>query len=76
MAEQLGVHPEALRHWIRQDQPNHGERFDQPTTAEADDLRQLRKENAELRRANETLKAASACFTSGLDPTRRRSERS
>ncbi|MEV4418137.1 transposase [Catellatospora sp. NPDC049609] len=39
LAGQLGVHPEALRNWIRQDQADHGERFDQPTTAEAEELR-------------------------------------
>ena len=73
LAEQLGVHPEALRNWIRQDEADHGERFDRPTTDEAEELRRLRKENAELRRANEILKAASAFFASELDPTRRRS---
>ncbi|MEU5950656.1 transposase [Micromonospora sp. NPDC047465] len=73
LAEQLGVHPEALRNWIRQDEADHGERFDRPTTDEAAELRRLRKENAELRRANEILKAASAFFASELDPTRRRS---
>jgi transposase len=73
LAQQLGIHPEALRNWIRQDQADHGERFDRPTTTEAEDLRRLRKENAELRRANEILKAASAFFASELDPTRRRS---
>jgi transposase len=73
LAEQLGVHHEALRNWIRQDEADHGERFDRPTTAEAEELRRLRKENAELKRANEILKAASAFFASELDPTRRRS---
>ena len=73
LAEQLGVHHEALRNWIRQDEADHGERSDRPTTAEAEELRRLRKENAELKRANEILKAASAFFASELDPTRRRS---
>ncbi|MEV0394966.1 transposase [Polymorphospora rubra] len=73
LAEQLGVHPEALRNWIRQDEADHGQRSDRPTTVEAEELRRLRKENAELRRANEILKAASAFFASELDPTRRRS---
>ncbi|MER7283756.1 transposase [Dactylosporangium sp. NPDC000244] len=73
LAEQLGVHPEALRNWIRQDEADHGERPDQPSTVESEELRRLRRENAELKRANEILKAASAFFASELDPTRRRS---
>lgn len=73
LAEQLGVHPETLRTWIRQDEADRGERDDRPSTSELEELRRLRKENAELRRANEILKAASAYFASELDPTRRRS---
>ncbi|MEV4418157.1 transposase [Catellatospora sp. NPDC049609] len=73
LAGQVGVHSEALRNWIRQDQADHGECFDQPATAEAEELRRLRREVAELCRANEVLKAASAFFASELDPTRRRS---
>jgi transposase-like protein len=38
--------------------------------------RRLVKENAQLRRANEILKAASAYFAAELDPARRRSGRS
>ena len=53
LAEQLGVHPEALRNWIRQDEADRGERDDRPTTKEAEELRRLRRENAELKRANE-----------------------
>ncbi len=73
LAEQLGVHPEALRSWIRQDEADRGERGDRPTTDESEELRRLRKENAELKRANEILKTASAFFAAELDPTRRRS---
>jgi len=35
--------------------------------------RRLRQKNAELRRVNEVLRAASAYFAQELDPTRRRS---
>jgi transposase-like protein len=73
LAEQLGVHHEALRNWIRQDQADVGERADRPTTDMLEENRRLRQENLELRRANEILKAASAYFASELDPTRRRS---
>jgi transposase len=62
-----------MRTWIRQDEADRGERTDRPTTTEAGELRRLRKENTELRRANEILKAASAYFAGELDPTRRRS---
>ncbi|MCE0768074.1 transposase [Pseudonocardia kujensis] len=72
LAEQLGVHHEALRNWIRQDQADHGERHDRPTSAETEELRRLRRENAELRRANEILKAASAFFAQEMDPIRKK----
>jgi transposase len=58
LAEQLGVHHEALRNWIRQDEADNGERFDLPTTTETEEVRRLREEVAELRRANEILKSA------------------
>ena len=73
LAEQLNVHHEALRNWIRQAEADAGERYDRPTTELAEENRRLAKENAELRRANEILKAASAYFAAELDPTRRRS---
>jgi transposase len=73
VARELGLNPETLRSWIRQDEADHGERGDRPTTAEQEELRRLRKENLELRRANDILRAASAYFAQELDPTRRRS---
>jgi transposase len=72
LARDLGVHHEALRNWIRQDEADHGERDDRLTTAEKEELAALRKENAELRRSCEILKAASAFIAQELDPTRRR----
>lgn len=72
LAEQLGMHHEALRNWIRQAEADHGDRHDPPTTAETEDLRRLRKENIELRRANEILKAASAFLAQEMDSTRRK----
>ena len=73
LAEQLNVHPEALRNWIRQAEADHCERDDRPTTAMIEENRRLARENAELRRVNEVLRAASAFFASEIDPTRRRS---
>jgi transposase len=67
LAGQLGVHPEALRNWIKQEQADQGDRTDVATTAELEELRRLRRENAELKRANEILKAASA-FRLGTRP--------
>ena len=73
LAEQLNVHHEALRNWIRQDQADQGERDDRPTSDMVAENRRLLKENAELRRVNEILKAASAFFAQECDPTLRRS---
>jgi transposase len=73
LAEQLNVHPEALRNWIRQDQADRGERDDQPTTGMIEENRRLRREVAELKRVNDVLRAASAYFAAEIDPTRRRS---
>ena len=72
LAEQLGVHHEALRNWIRQDEADRGERDDRRTTDMAEENRRLRREVVELRRANEILKAASAYFAAELDPRPRR----
>jgi transposase len=57
VARELGLNPETLRTWIRQEEADRGERGDRPTTAEVEELRRLRKENTELRRANETSHA-------------------
>ena len=71
VARQLGIHPEALRTWIRQDEADRGERHDRPTTELAEENRRLRRENAELKRVNEVLRGASAYFAQELGPTRR-----
>ena len=70
VARDLGVHKEALRTWVRQAEADGGRRRDRLTTVEREEITALRKENAELRRANEILKAASAYFARELDPTR------
>jgi transposase len=73
LAEQLGVHPEALRNWIRQDEADRGERTDRPATDMVEENRRLRRENAELKRVNEVLRAASAYFAAEIGPARRTS---
>ncbi|MEH0475128.1 transposase [Streptomyces scabiei] len=72
LAVDLGVHPEALRGWIRQAEADAGERDDRLTTDERAELAALRKENAQLKRANDVLRTASAFFAAQLDPTRPR----
>jgi transposase len=71
LAQQLGVHHEALRNWVRQAEADKGERDDRPSTDMLAENRRLAKENAELRRVNEVLRAASAYFASEIGPTRR-----
>ena len=60
IAEELGSNRETLRSWVRQAQADGGQRTDLWSTDERQELKRLRKELAELRRANEILKAASA----------------
>ena len=72
VAQDLGIHKESLRNWVRQAEADSGRRRDLLTSEERDELRQLRKEVAELRRANAILKDASVYFAQALDPTRRR----
>jgi transposase len=75
VARDLGVHHEALRTWVRQAEADRGERDDRLSTAERDELGHLRRENAELRRANEILKAASVFFAQEIDRPRTRPSR-
>jgi transposase len=70
VARDLGVHPEALRKRVRQAQADAGVRRDVLTSEEREEIRRLRKENYELRRANEILKSASLFFATELDPDR------
>jgi len=71
VARKLGIGPETLRNWIKQDAADRGERGDLPTTVEREVVRQLRRENEDLKRVNEILRLASSFFASELDQTRR-----
>ena len=64
------MHPETLRKKVRQAQADSGARPDLPSTAEREEIRKLRQENFELRRANEILKSASVFFAKERDPDR------
>ena len=70
VAADLGMHPETLRKHVRQAQADSGARTDLLSSEEREEIRRLRKENFELRRANEILKSASVFFAKELDPDR------
>jgi transposase len=73
VARQLGITTaETLRKWVRQAQINAGTRPG-VSSDEAAEVKRLRRENAELRRANEILKAAAAFFGAELDRPQRSS---
>ena len=59
IADELGIHPEALRTWVRQAEVDQGTRPG-TTTAEAERIKEPALEVRELRRANAILKSASA----------------
>ncbi len=61
VASKIGCQPETLRIWVRQAERNQGLRPG-PTTDDKARLKQLEKENRELRQANEILRKASAFF--------------
>jgi transposase len=66
VARELGIGTESLRNWLKQAEIDCGRR---PGTSAADKERiaQLERENRELRRANDILKAASVFFATELD---------
>ena len=78
VARDLGIHREALRQWVRQADADTGRRRDLLTSDEREELRRLRKGNAELRRANAILKTLpsisrrSSTRPGEGDPLRRR----
>ena len=66
IAKQLGVGVESLRQWVNQAEVDAGRR-DGTTRADAQRIAELERENRELRRANDILKAASVFFATELD---------
>jgi transposase len=72
VAADLGINHETLRQWLRQDEADNGSRADRLASNERQELATLRRENRELRRANEILKAASVFFARELDQPRPR----
>ena len=66
VARQLGYGVESVRSWVRQAEIDAGARAG-VTSAESEELRRLRQENRELRRANEILQRAATFFGAELD---------
>jgi transposase len=63
----VGIVPDMLPTWCKQSDIDTG-RAPGVTTSEAEELKKLRQENKELKRANEILLAASSLFARELDP--------
>ena len=71
VAEKLGIgSTETLRKWVRRAEVDAGQRPGL-TSEEHAEIKRLKRENAELRRANEILKAASSFFAAELDRPQR-----
>jgi transposase-like protein len=66
----VGVGPETLRKWVLQAQVD-AQQSPGVTTAEQQRIKQLERENRDLKEANEILKAASIFFARELDPRHR-----
>ncbi|GAA4937092.1 transposase [Actinomycetospora succinea] len=73
VAEKRGIgSTETVRLWVRQVEIDGGTRTG-TTSEDSEELKRLRRENAELRRAKHILKAASAFFAAEIDRPHRRS---
>ena len=70
VARQLGYGEESLRRWVAQAEIDAGARVG-VSTAESEELKKLRQENRELRRANEILQRAAVFFGAELDRRQR-----
>jgi transposase len=67
VAAEVNVSGETLGKWVRQAEVDAGARVG-ASSEDTEELRRLRRENVELRRANEILKASSVFFVRELDP--------
>ena len=71
VAKHLGVHPEVVRSWVRAEEKGQrpsGERVVGSDVDKEARIAELERENRELRRANDILKAASAFFAQEMNP--------
>ena len=72
IAAEIGLPAETLRKRVRQAEADQGLRPDLPSNEEREEIRRLKSEVAELRKANEILRAASVFFATELDGGRTR----
>lgn len=71
IAQEFGCAAQTLQGWVRQAEIDGGVRPG-TSTSDAERIKELERENRELRRANDILKAASAFFARELDAQPRR----
>ena len=62
VAESLGMSGQSLRNWVRQEQLDRRERDDGLTSAEREELRELRRKVRRLEQERDILKRATALF--------------
>lgn len=67
VAESLAVSQQTLRNWAKQEQADRGERHDTLTSAERDELRELRRRVKRLEQERDILKRATALFARGAE---------
>lgn len=67
IGQRVGVNPDTLRGWCKQAAIDRGERAG-TTSSDAKRIKELERENQELKRANDILLAASSFFARELDP--------
>ena len=67
VAAEIGLPAETLRKRVRQAEADQGLRPGLPTSEEREEIKQLKREVSELRKANEILRAASVFFATELD---------
>jgi transposase len=67
VAAEIGLPAETLRKRVRQAEADQGLRPGLPTSEEREEIKALKREVSELRKANEILRAASVFFATELD---------
>jgi transposase len=76
LSKEFDVHEMTVRSWVRQADFDTGKRSDGLTSAEKQELSQLRRENARLREERDILKRAAAWFAQEEEAARTHKKRS